>query len=793
MATRKKGAVKLNPLGEADSSNRRPTRLVYVHGIGWQEPPDDLRRLWDLALFGRELGATSPVGHSQMAFWADILHPERTTAAWTQRSLGLDRDLRTLDIERLLDDDGMFLRDERGEVSELVDALLRRFGVPRGSESRARVLPLPGFLRRPLAKAFLKAFVRDTAAYFFQPETRDRIRKRLEDALPADEAEDVVLVSHSMGTVIAFDVLQTRAAAGRPIRVRKFVTLGSPLGITEIQDHLATRPEIPADVREWTNFADPLDPVALDKGIGNDFERRHYRLDGVPPSLVTVQIEDVVLMNQRTLRGNPHAALGYLSHPKVRHAVAKAVHIDPMARFLVARDVAAELGELDRRQPVLFEIREPDSSADSDADGRGNRRSLASRVDRAAEDIERIVRETARATAEPPDDVDEAVERALDEARIDRLQRFVAARLLPTELLAVAARHEELFVYTVWKSTRKRKLVDRTARVVQADAARESYSAFGRGIAWAVLDTGVQANHPHFLEHGNVVAVWDCTRPGKPSNLLYRRAEDRDGHGTHVAGILAGEGSDHDGTLRRGIAPEAKLHVYKVLDDDGSGEDAWIIKALDHIAERNDNSSRPRIHGVNLSLGGPFDSTVYGCGFSPVCQELRRLWRNGVLVVVASGNEGKVEVETGDGAVELNSPMSIGDPANLEECIAVGSVHADKPHLYGISSFSSRGPTADGRAKPDCVAPGERIVSCNAHHAHEPAGKGRFYRAESGTSMAAPAVSGLLAAFLSARNEFIGRPDEVKALLLRTCTDLGRDRYHQGRGMPNLMKMLLES
>lgn len=198
---------------------------------------------------------------------------------------------------------------------------------------------------------------------------------------------------------------------------------------------------------------------------------------------------------------------------------------------------------------------------------------------------------------------------------------------------------------------------------------------------------------------------------------------------------------------------------------------------------------RRPIHGVNLSLGGPFDSTVYGCGFSPVCQELRRLWRNGVLVVVASGNEGKVEVETGDGAVELNSPMSIGDPANLEECIAVGSVHADKPHLYGISGFSSRGPTADGRAKPDCVAPGERIVSCNANHIHE----NRHYRAESGTSMAAPAVSGLLAAFLSARNEFLGRPDEVKALLLRTCTDLGRDRYHQGRGMPNLMKMLLES
>jgi subtilisin family serine protease len=126
-------------------------------------------------------------------------------------------------------------------------------------------------------------------------------------------------------------------------------------------------------------------------------------------------------------------------------------------------------------------------------------------------------------------------------------------------------------------------------------------------------------------------------------------------------------------------------------------------------------------------------------------------------------------------------------------------VHGKRPHLYGVSGFSSRGPTADGRLKPDVVAPGERIESCNSDWrprgkaaAAAPAGD-KLYRAESGTSMAAPAVSGLLAAYLSARTEFQGRPDEVKARLLRTCTDLGRDRYHQGHGLPNLMKLLLET
>ena len=181
---------------------------------------------------------------------------------------------------------------------------------------------------------------------------------------------------------------------------------------------------------------------------------------------------------------------------------------------------------------------------------------------------------------------------------------------------------------------------------------------------------------------------------------------------------------------------------------------------------------------------------MYGCGFSPICAELRRVWRNGVLGVVACGNEGQLQVQTHDGEVEINSPMSVGDPANLEECIAVGSVNADRPYLYGISPFSSRGPTADGRATPDVVAPGERMLSCNSHWR---AGDAGHYLFESGTSMAAPHVSGLLAAFLSVRREFRGRPDEVKCNLLDCCIELGRDRYryHQGRGMPNLMQMLL--
>ena len=265
---------------------------------------------------------------------------------------------------------------------------------------------------------------------------------------------------------------------------------------------------------------------------------------------------------------------------------------------------------------------------------------------------------------------------------------------------------------------------------------------------------------------------------------------DGDGHGTHVSGIIAGEGVVN-GKTYAGMAPRTSLYGFKVLNDQGEGEDAWIVKALDTVAGLNEKAGSLVVQGVNLSLGGGFDPSVFGCGHTPLCQELRRLWRQGVLVVLAAGNEGYAVLKSEDGDIQSNIDLSIGDPANLDEAIAVGSVHKTNPHTYGISYFSSRGPTADGRKKPDVVAPGEKIVSAR----HDWKDKKTptvddLYVEQSGTSMAAPHVSGLLAAFLSLRREFIGYPDRAKSLLLNGCVDLGRDPYMQGAGLPNLIKML---
>ena len=148
-----------------------------------------------------------------------------------------------------------------------------------------------------------------------------------------------------------------------------------------------------------------------------------------------------------------------------------------------------------------------------------------------------------------------------------------------------------------------------------------------------------------------------------------------------------------------------------------------------------------RVHGVNLSVGYDFDPDWFACGQSPLCVEVDRLVRSGVVVVVAAGNTGYGGVKTKfRDVVAAGMDLSINDPGNAELAITVGSTHRDMPHTYGVSYFSSKGPTGDGRMKPDLVAPGEKIFRGIGRDSHRTPPEAR-YREESGTSMAAPHVS----------------------------------------------------
>ena len=128
-----------------------------------------------------------------------------------------------------------------------------------------------------------------------------------------------------------------------------------------------------------------------------------------------------------------------------------------------------------------------------------------------------------------------------------------------------------------------------------------------------------------------------------------------------------------------------------------------VIAALAHVREVNgEGADGMRIHGVNLSVGYEFDPEWFACGRSPLCAEVDKLVRSGVVVVVAAGNSGYGTLDVASVAPKkFGLAMTINDPGNAERAITVGSTHRDAPHTYGVSYFSSKGPTGDGRCKPD--------------------------------------------------------------------------------------------
>ena len=242
------------------------------------------------------------------------------------------------------------------------------------------------------------------------------------------------------------------------------------------------------------------------------------------------------------------------------------------------------------------------------------------------------------------------------------------------------------------------------------------------------------------------------------------------------------------------MAPKCKLLSLKVLDENGDGLASNLIAAIAMIQEINGYGRRLLIHGVNLSVGYDFDPEWFACGQSPLCVEVDRLVRSGVVVVAAAGNTGYgVAQSQFRGVIAAGMDLTINDPGNAELAITVGSTHKEMPHVYGVSYFSSKGPTGDGRLKPDLVAPGEKIVSCAAGKQRQEIPKEAGdcqYLEQSGTSMAAPHVSGVIASFLSIRREFIGKPERVKEIFLDTATDLKRERYFQGHGLVDLMRAI---
>ncbi|MGC2696444.1 MAG: S8 family peptidase [Candidatus Angelobacter sp.] len=317
---------------------------------------------------------------------------------------------------------------------------------------------------------------------------------------------------------------------------------------------------------------------------------------------------------------------------------------------------------------------------------------------------------------------------------------------------------------------------DNAAPAVNAPAAwKANYT--GAGIGVALIDSGVNA-HPDLYTS----SFWPVSRvvynqsfvPGNSS------AADQYGHGTHIAGLIAGDGLASTGPIYsntfKGIAPGAQIVNLRVLDANGSATDSTVIAAINQAISLK---SRYNIRVINLSLGrGVFESYK----LDPLCQAVEKAWKSGIVVVVAAGNNGRY-LPTGGYA-------TVTSPANDPYVLTVGSMKPmGTPERTDdlIASYSSKGPTLiDHVVKPDVVAPGNLLVSTetsnttlyktetdnqvpySAYIYGGPSSPSPFYFELSGTSMASGVVSGAVADLLQAHP--LMTPDQVKSRLMKTAS-----------------------
>ena len=307
----------------------------------------------------------------------------------------------------------------------------------------------------------------------------------------------------------------------------------------------------------------------------------------------------------------------------------------------------------------------------------------------------------------------------------------------------------------------------------------------GYRVGVAVIDSGLEAG-PEFDDR--IDGFYDFTHNGGKSDS----PTDAYGHGTHVAGLIAGDG-DLSGQRYRGVAPKARLIVLKVLDQTGAGYTSNVIDAIEFVTKHR---SRLGVDIINLSLGHPI---LEPAATDPLVQAVEAAVRAGIVVVAAAGNHG-VSPETGEPAY-----AGILSPGNAPSAITVGSAKTFETNVRGddrVANYSSRGPTwYDGMAKPDLVAPGHGLVAPAATsstlYLNNPALRvGQSYLRLNGTSMATAVVSGTVALILEAsRNASPSgtplTPNAVKAVLQFTALPasddqgVGYDYLTQGTGSVN--------
>ena len=331
--------------------------------------------------------------------------------------------------------------------------------------------------------------------------------------------------------------------------------------------------------------------------------------------------------------------------------------------------------------------------------------------------------------------------------------------------------------------------MNRVAVVEGARAVQETYGYDGAGVGVAVIDSGITPFHDDLTYRGSnpAVKVVGNQRVTKFVDFVNGRltAYDDNGHGTHVAGIIAGNGYDTLGA-RAGMAPAADIVSLKVLDDHGAGYISNVIAALDWAVA---NKTLYNIRVINLSVGA---SVTESFNTDPLCLAAKRAVDAGIVVVTAAGNLGK-------NAAGKTQYGGITAPGNAPWVLTVGAYSHEGTITRTddvMGGYSSRGPTAvDFMAKPDVVATGTGIVSLASPGSTFYSTKSAYllngllrtankpYLSLTGTSMASPVVAGTVALMLQANPKLT--PNLVKAIIEYTAQVYRYDALTQGAGFLN--------
>lgn len=327
-------------------------------------------------------------------------------------------------------------------------------------------------------------------------------------------------------------------------------------------------------------------------------------------------------------------------------------------------------------------------------------------------------------------------------------------------------------VAKVYLDREVRALLDKAVPAVKADQVwAQGYT--GKNVTIAVLDTGISPHPDFLLPHKRIKAFVDII------NNRNSQPYDDNGHGTHCAGGALGNGYSSTGKYK-GPAYEADVVAVKVLDKNGSGKASQIIKGLEWCLN---NKSRYKIKIVSLSLGYKATESYRD---DPVCQSVEKLWKAGIVICAAAGNDGP-------DAKTINSP-------GIHPAIITVGASDDKntPDTTDdtVAEFSSRGPTPDGLTKPDFLAPGKNITSTKAKGSYldktvESETDNEWYLTLSGTSMATPICAGIIAQMLEAKPALV--PEEIKKALYLSCIKIkSMDANTQGEGCINALTALFD-